>query len=69
MNNNINLIAYFWTEKRDLTRSTDFNTDDLKKRYPSIYKAWKAYLNAEIAMTKAIDYELSQTEEDIDKMA
>ena len=69
MNNNINLIAYFWTEKRDLTRSVDFDANDLKRKYPSIYKAWKAYRNADVAMTRAINYELSQTEEDIDKMA
>jgi len=39
----IRSISYFWDDKEDLERWTDFDREHLRREFPAVLKAWDDY--------------------------
>ena len=48
------MIIYFWEEKRDITRWTDFNREYMKEYLPHILHLWDEYVEAGRRMDSAV---------------
>jgi hypothetical protein len=43
----LDMLDYFWREKGDITRWSDFDREKVKAAFPEIIKAWDDYQTAE----------------------
>lgn len=52
-------LKYFWKEKGDLERYSDFDLERLKKLDPKIFKAWITYKETKELLTNLFEqYEM-----------
>ena len=50
----INMLAYFWEEKGDLERWTDFDREHLARDFPAVLKAWDDYKTSRLVLDAVV---------------
>lgn len=47
-------LQYFWTEKGDITRASDFDREAVRREFPGVLMAWDNYVTARLVMEEMV---------------